>query len=147
HRARLRRRQRRRLLRRAEEGRVLVVALHGRLLGARPLPHRDLSDLEGSDTMCGIVGLHLRDRDLYPLLGELLAGMLAEMADRGAAPAGIAVYGNEAWSPAGLGTISLIDIDAATDDVAAALGAEIGSEVMVTLVGSVLLASARAEAG
>jgi amidophosphoribosyltransferase len=91
--------------------------------------------------------------------------MLGEMADRGADSAGIAVYGNEAWSPAGLGTISLIDfgtgadgradagaggaadsaVNSAADEVAAALGAEIGSDVTVTLVGNVLLASARAD--
>ena len=31
--------------------------------------------------MCGIVGLHLRNPDLYPRLGELLSGMLGEMQD------------------------------------------------------------------
>jgi methylamine---glutamate N-methyltransferase subunit A len=92
--------------------------------------------------MCGIVGLHLRNPVLYPSLGRLLAGMLCEMEDRGADSAGIAVYGYDAWSPTGRGTVSLIDVEARPDDVATALGAETGREVAVTVVGNVLLASA-----
>jgi len=42
--------------------------------------------------MCGIVGLHLKNPDLYPRLGELLAPMLAAMGERGPDSAGIAVY-------------------------------------------------------
>ena len=48
--------------------------------------------------MCGIVGLHLRDPVLYPRLGQLLTGMLCEMADRGSDSAGVAVYGDPTWS-------------------------------------------------
>ena len=51
--------------------------------------------------MCGIVGLHLRDPELYPRLGELLTGMLCEMGDRGSDSAGVAVYGDPIWSPPG----------------------------------------------
>lgn len=91
--------------------------------------------------MCGIVGLHLRSPELYPRLGELLTGMLCEMEDRGADSAGIAVYGNVAWSPAGRGTVSLIDIDVPAEEVAAALSAEVGEVVATTVVGNVLLAS------
>ncbi len=43
--------------------------------------------------MCGIVGLFLKDPALEPRLGELLAGMLAVMSDRGPDSAGFAVYG------------------------------------------------------
>lgn len=43
--------------------------------------------------MCGIVGLFLKDRTLEPRLGELLAGMLEVMTDRGPDSAGFAVYG------------------------------------------------------
>lgn len=43
--------------------------------------------------MCGIVGLFLKDRSLEPRLGELLAGMLEVMTDRGPDSAGFAVYG------------------------------------------------------
>ena len=41
--------------------------------------------------MCGIVGLHLRNPELVPRLGELLTGMFCEMADRGSDSAGVAV--------------------------------------------------------
>lgn len=43
--------------------------------------------------MCGIVGLFLKDRSLEPRLGELLAGMLEVMTDRGPDSAGFAIYG------------------------------------------------------
>ncbi|HEY1706153.1 MAG TPA: hypothetical protein VGG75_41280 [Trebonia sp.] len=45
--------------------------------------------------MCGIVGLHLRDPELYPWLGTLLEAMLIEMTDRGPDSAGIAVYSDD----------------------------------------------------
>jgi methylamine---glutamate N-methyltransferase subunit A len=90
--------------------------------------------------MCGIVGLHLRNPDLYPRLGELLTGMLCEMEERGADSAGIAVYGDPVWSPAGRGTISLLEVGVPASEVAAALGAELGAEVAVTpLDGTYLL--------
>lgn len=90
--------------------------------------------------MCGIVGLHLRSPELYPRLGELLTGMLCEMEDRGADSAGIAVYGNDAWSPAGRGTVSLIDMALPAEEVAAALTADAGEVIETTVVGNVLLA-------
>lgn len=43
--------------------------------------------------MCGIVGLFIKDKALEPRLGELTAGMLATMCDRGPDSAGFAVYG------------------------------------------------------
>jgi len=92
--------------------------------------------------MCGIVGLHLRSPELYPRLGELLTGMLCEMEDRGADSAGIAVYGHEAWSPAGHATVSLVDAAAEPGEVAAALSAAVGADVRVVAAGDVLLASA-----
>jgi len=92
--------------------------------------------------MCGIVGLHLRSPDLYPRLGELLAGMLGEMQERGADSAGVAVYGNQAWSPAGQGVVSMIDADASATEVAAALTRATGVQVAVTAVADVLLAHA-----
>lgn len=91
--------------------------------------------------MCGIVGLHLRNPELHSQLGELLTQMLCEMKDRGADSAGIAVYGNEDWSPHDRGSVSLIDIDVTADTVAAALCTEIGAEVTATTVGNVVLAS------
>src|ERR1700754_4256130 len=72
--------------------------------------------------MCGIVGLHLRNPDLYPRLGELVTGMLCEMGDRGSDSAGVAIYGDPGLSPPGHGCVSLLEVDASTDEVAAALG-------------------------
>ena len=42
--------------------------------------------------MCGIVGLFLKNPDLEPQLGALMADMLAVMSDRGPDSAGFAVY-------------------------------------------------------
>lgn len=42
--------------------------------------------------MCGIVGIYLKNEDLNPELGQLLAAMLVEMSDRGPDSAGIALY-------------------------------------------------------
>lgn len=81
--------------------------------------------------MCGIVGLHLRNPELYPRLGELLAGMLTAMEARGADSAGIAVYGDPEWSPPGQSTISLIEVGESPEQVADALGAHLGAEITV----------------
>jgi len=75
--------------------------------------------------MCGIVGLHLRNPDLHPLLGELVTGMLCEMGDRGSDSAGVAVYGDPTWSPPGHGCVSLLDVDASADEVAETLGVSV----------------------
>lgn len=96
--------------------------------------------------MCGIVGLHLRSPELYPRLGELLTGMLCAMEDRGADSAGIAVYGDPTWSPAGRASLSLIDIDVPAAEVAAALGGSVGAEVAVTQVGTTRLVNAEVDA-
>ena len=44
--------------------------------------------------MCGIVGLFLKDPDLEPDLGRLLADMLVVMTSRGPDSAGFAVFGD-----------------------------------------------------
>jgi glutamate synthase domain-containing protein 1 len=67
--------------------------------------------------MCGIVGLHLRNPDLFPQLGELLAGMLCEMGDRGSDSAGVAVYGDPTWSPPGHGCVSLLQVQPDAEDL------------------------------
>ena len=77
--------------------------------------------------MCGIVGLHLRNPELYPRLGELLAGMLTAMEARGADSAGIAVYGDPEWSLPGQSTISLIEVGESAEQVAEALGARLNT--------------------
>lgn len=89
--------------------------------------------------MCGIVGLHLRNPALYPQLGDLLTGMLCQMEDRGADSAGISVYGDPTWTPAGHGSLSLIEVDATPEHVVAVLGAEVGADLTVTPVDTTYL--------
>jgi glutamate synthase domain-containing protein 1 len=91
--------------------------------------------------MCGIVGLHLRNPELYPRLGELLTGMLCEMSDRGSDSAGVAVYGDPHWSPPGKGTVSVLDVEDGPEELAAALRGAVG-EVSVHRVDETLLVSA-----
>lgn len=90
--------------------------------------------------MCGIVGLHLRNPELYPRLGELLTGMLCEMSNRGSDSAGVAVYGDPTWTPPGQGCVSLLEVDDDPDAVAAALG----PDVAVRVVGATYLVTAPA---
>ena len=92
--------------------------------------------------MCGIVGLHLRNPDLHPRLGAMLAEMLGEMQDRGADSAGIAVYGNPEWAPPGHGCVSLLELDVLPDEVSSTLGAALGVPVAAQLVDATLVASA-----
>ncbi len=86
--------------------------------------------------MCGIVGLHLRTPELYPRLGELLTGMLCEMGDRGSDSAGVAVYGDPIWSPPGRGSVSVLEVEPAADDI--------GLDVSVTRQGDTYLLTADA---
>jgi len=81
--------------------------------------------------MCGIVGLHLRDADLYPRLGALLTAMLSQMVDRGPDSAGMAVYGDPTWSPAGHATVTLLDAPVPAAELAERLTDALG----VTVVG------------
>jgi glutamate synthase domain-containing protein 1 len=76
--------------------------------------------------MCGIVGLHLREPSLHPRLGELLTGMLGEMVDRGPDSAGMAIYGDPIFSPAGHASVSVLGADTG---LAAAAGAVLGVNV------------------
>jgi glutamate synthase domain-containing protein 1 len=58
--------------------------------------------------MCGIVGLHLRDPDLYPQLGTLLEAMLGQVIERGPDSAGVAVYGDRRRCPDGYAAVSVL---------------------------------------
>ncbi len=49
--------------------------------------------------MCGIVGLRLKNPDLYPVLGELVVPMLDVLASRGPDSTGVAIYRHDV--PAG----------------------------------------------
>ncbi|MDL9948420.1 glutamine amidotransferase [Gordonia sp. ABSL11-1] len=98
--------------------------------------------------MCGIVGLHLRNPELHPRLGELLGQMLGEMQDRGADSAGIAIYGDPTWSPAGQGCVSLLETGIGADELDAAtiaVGTALGSEVTGRLVDATLVLSAEVD--
>jgi glutamate synthase domain-containing protein 1 len=95
--------------------------------------------------MCGIVGLHLRNSELYPRLGELLTGMLCEMSNRGSDSAGVAVYGDPGWTPPGRGCVSLLDVDAELETIGAAVGSILGTDVRVTMVGDTYLLTADAD--
>ncbi|GAA0424139.1 glutamine amidotransferase [Acrocarpospora corrugata] len=64
--------------------------------------------------MCGIVGLHLREPTLHPRLGELLAAMLGQLAERGPDSAGVAVYGDPVLTPPGRSTVSLLHVSDTT---------------------------------
>lgn len=95
--------------------------------------------------MCGIVGLHLRNPELHPRLGELLTGMLCEMSDRGSDSAGVAVYGDPTWTPPGHGCVSLLEIDASPESVADAVGTALGVPATVTVLDATYLVTAQAE--
>lgn len=108
--------------------------------------------------MCGIVGLHLRNPALEPRLGELLTGMLCEMQDRGADSAGIAVYGDPRWTPAGRVSVSFVP-DAASTGLTSGTSAEAAvlalrasgsgaiDDVQVVAAGPTLVAHAPAALG
>ena len=109
--------------------------------------------------MCGIVGLHLKNPDLQPRLGELLTVMLEAMTTRGPDSAGIAVYADPAGPP-GTGSSPpgpepdlrySLRSDTGTTDwelLGKALAADTGSEVSVRRLAadSAVLQSPAAEA-
>ena len=92
--------------------------------------------------MCGIVGLHLRNPQLYPRLGELLTGMLCEMSNRGSDSAGVAIYGDPDWTPPGRACVSLLEIDGDAESVSTAVGSAFGAPVQVTALGDTHLLTA-----
>ncbi|MGY1837522.1 hypothetical protein ACI79P_20750 [Blastococcus sp. SYSU DS0510] len=81
--------------------------------------------------MCGIAGLHLREPSLYPRLGELLTGMLCQITERGPDSAGVAVYGDPRWSPAGESTVSLLPGGAGAEEIGTALRERLPEAVVV----------------
>lgn len=91
--------------------------------------------------MCGIVGLHLRNPQLYPRLGELLTGMLCEMGERGSDSAGVAVYGDPTWSPAGHAGVSLLEVEE-SDTLAETLTEALGTAVTVLPLADTLVVHA-----
>src|SRR5260221_6098366 len=71
--------------------------------------------------MCGIVGLHLRDPELYPRLGTLLEAMLIQMTERGPDSAGVAVYGDRRVCPEGHAVVSVLPHGVCARDIKARL--------------------------
>ena len=96
--------------------------------------------------MCGIIGLHLRNPDLHPELGRLLTGMLCEMSNRGSDSAGVAVYGDPRWSPPGRAGVSVLQMPDAPAAAEAAIGAELGLAVTVSVLGETHLVTAESTA-
>jgi methylamine---glutamate N-methyltransferase subunit A len=84
--------------------------------------------------VCGIVGLHLRDPELYPQLGRLLESMLCQVVERGPDSAGVAVYGDRRRCPEGHAAISVLDAPA---DLAARL-----PDALVTAAGDTTVVAA-----
>jgi glutamate synthase domain-containing protein 1 len=85
--------------------------------------------------MCGIVGLHLRDPDLYPQLGTLLETMLCQVIERGPDSAGVAVYGDRRRCPAGYAAVSVLTGDGDGDGSAP-------KDALAELLGDVVLTEA-----
>jgi methylamine---glutamate N-methyltransferase subunit A len=98
--------------------------------------------------VCGIVGLHLRDPELHPRLGQLLLGMLCHMVERGPDSAGVAVYGDRRRCPEGHAAVSVLlptGTDGArfSESVRAALPG--APEVLVTGAGDTTVLAAPVE--
>ncbi|MGF7235044.1 MAG: glutamine amidotransferase [Frankia sp.] len=94
--------------------------------------------------MCGIVGLHLRDSALHPLLGTLLTGMLDQVSERGPDSAGVGIYGDPILTPRGISTVSLLDPGIGAAKAADALAAVLPASASPTVAaaGEVLVACA-----
>jgi methylamine---glutamate N-methyltransferase subunit A len=71
--------------------------------------------------VCGIVGLQLRGEAYRAHLGELLAGMLSQLRDRGPDSAGVALYGDPSLCQPGWAAVSALAADVPAGDLAAAL--------------------------
>ncbi len=84
--------------------------------------------------MCGIVGLFLKRDALRPRLGEMLAGMLIAMSDRGPDSAGVAIYGDavEGCKITVQSSRPEADFDALDQRLGAAIGAPVTLRVVDT---------------
>ena len=71
--------------------------------------------------MCWIIGLHLRDPELYPQLGRLLDTMLCGVTERGPDSAGIAVYGDPERNPPGEAAVSVLSAPGDLADLVSAV--------------------------
>jgi methylamine---glutamate N-methyltransferase subunit A len=96
--------------------------------------------------MCGIVGLFLKDTASQPKLGGLLAGMLAQMTERGPDSAGFAIYGDAAPEGAYKATLFHPDPEFDWDALGRRLDDEFGLAAAPERRGSHCVVAVRAEA-
>ena len=82
--------------------------------------------------MCGIVGLFIKDKALEPRLGELTAGMLATMCERGPDSAGFAVYGAPKSGKVKI-TLQSPDPEQDFEDLAKEIEDEIDSKIRISV--------------
>jgi glutamate synthase domain-containing protein 1 len=85
--------------------------------------------------MCGIVGIFLKNRSLEPELGNMLAGMLGTMCDRGPDSAGFAIYGAGDAEHVKLtlrADAADVDFGALAKKVEAAIGAPVAVDIHAT---------------
>jgi len=94
--------------------------------------------------MCGIVGLHLRDPNLYPRLGTLLETMLCQVIERGPDSAGVAVYGDTRRCPDGYAAVSVLAdrVDKDSDDAPKDALAGLLPDIVVTEAGDTTVLAA-----
>ena len=81
-----------------------------------------------TDTMCGIVGLYLKNPDIRNRLGAYFSPMLEQMTDRGPDSAGVAIYRG---AVAGEAKVTLYDPDSHFDWDGVAVAAERDLDVAV----------------
>jgi glutamate synthase domain-containing protein 1 len=96
--------------------------------------------------MCGIVGVFLKNTERQAELGSLLAGMLAQMTERGPDSAGFAVYGEKAPLGAYKATLFHPDAGFAWPTLEAELDQEFGLAATPQRRGSHRVVTVRAQA-
>ena len=96
--------------------------------------------------MCGIVGVFLKNPERRTELGSLLAGMLAQMTERGPDSAGFAVYGEKAPLGAYKATLFHPDSDFDWRELDASLDQEFGLAARSQHRGSHRVVTVRSEA-
>ncbi|MGI3169827.1 class II glutamine amidotransferase [Pseudooceanicola sp. C21-150M6] len=82
--------------------------------------------------MCGVVGLFLKNQELSPKLGDMLADMLITMTDRGPDSAGIAIYGDPVDGIKMTVQSDTPDVD--FDGLDAALSSDVAASVTIQVV-------------
>lgn len=90
--------------------------------------------------MCGIIGLHLRDPELHPQLGKLMAEMVQGIIVRGPDSAGVALYGDKSRVPENHSAMSLLH---APEDLGELVSKELNNDdVNVEVVGETTVITA-----